>query len=146
MNSTEVASIAGSVVISLIAALSGRASSKAASRASITNTSTSSRVEMEKEAYERARKLDTETIQRQDDEMDEMRLTIRELKEAGQARDVRYERLHHEHELVIADNARLREEVRRVRQRFTRIERQYPTDEIPIRERASDLDPTRRDV
>jgi len=39
----------------------------------MTNVTTSSRVEMEKEAYERARKLDTETINRQESELDDLR-------------------------------------------------------------------------
>lgn len=61
------------LAVAVIAALSAWASQRAASRASTTNTNTTSRVEMEKEAYDRARAYDTETISRQDAEIAELR-------------------------------------------------------------------------
>lgn len=56
-------------ITSLVAWLSSRANAKA----NMTNVATSGRVEMEKEAYERARALDTETITRQDKELHDLR-------------------------------------------------------------------------
>jgi peptidoglycan hydrolase CwlO-like protein len=61
------------IVVAVIAAGSAYASQRAAARASTLNTSTSSRVDMEKEAYDRARKFDIETIQRQDEEIADLR-------------------------------------------------------------------------
>lgn len=82
------------VFVAIIAAGSAYASQRAAARASQLNTQTTSRVDMEKEAYDRARKFDIETIERQDAEIAELRrdLTTAEEKidvarsEARQAR------------------------------------------------------------
>jgi biopolymer transport protein ExbB/TolQ len=62
-----------SIVVAIIAALSAYASSRAASRASTLNTQTSSRIDMEREAYERARAFDVATIARQDLELAALR-------------------------------------------------------------------------
>lgn len=59
--------------VAAIAALSAYASQRAAARATTINTTTTSRVDMEKEAYDRARKFDIETIERQDAEIAELR-------------------------------------------------------------------------
>lgn len=69
-----------SIAVAVIAALSAYASQRAAARASTINTTTTSRVDMEKEAYERARTYDTETIRRQDEEILELREEVRALK------------------------------------------------------------------
>jgi chromosome segregation ATPase len=146
----EPAAIA-SIIVSLIAALAGYASQRAAAKASTKNAATSSRTELdktradaEKEAYERARAFDTETIRRQDEELDELRQHMRELNADVKRVTTENEQLHTENRTVLEDNARLRAEVRALRLRFTRIERKYPTDEIPlqsIRERESDSNP-----
>lgn len=60
------------IFIAVIGALASWASHRASTRATNKNTEVSARVEMEKEAYERARKLDIETIARQDAELQEM--------------------------------------------------------------------------
>lgn len=70
-----------SVAVAFIAAAAAYASQRAAARASTLNTQTTSRVDMEKDAYERARKFDTETIQRQDVEILELRQDNRNLHE-----------------------------------------------------------------
>lgn len=76
MDATAIASI----VVAFIAAASAYASQRAASRASTMNANTTSRVDMEREAYERARSFDTETIRRQDVEIEELRKEIAHLK------------------------------------------------------------------
>lgn len=65
-----------SVLVALIAALAAYASQRAAAKASTTN----SRTDMEREAYERARKFDTDTIERQDAEIAELRAEIQQLR------------------------------------------------------------------
>src|SRR5690349_14677924 len=63
-----------SILVAVVAALSARASQRAAAKAS-TNTS---RLDMEREAYERAREYDTETIKRQAAEIEDLRSQLRE--------------------------------------------------------------------
>lgn len=62
-----------SIIVAAVAALSAYASQRAAARASIVNTNTLTQADALKESYERARKFDTETIERQDREIDELR-------------------------------------------------------------------------
>ena len=68
-------------LVAIIATGSAYASQRAAARASTMNTITTSRVDMEKEAYDRARKFDIETIERQDAEIEELRRDNVELHE-----------------------------------------------------------------
>jgi FtsZ-binding cell division protein ZapB len=84
------------IIVAVIAAGSAYASQRAAARATTINTSTTSRVDMEKEAYERARKFDIETIARQDAEIEELRADNRMLHEKlavarAEAREARRE-------------------------------------------------------
>lgn len=81
----------GTILVALIAAAGAWASQRAASRASMANTSTSSRVEMEKEAYDRARAYDTETIKRQDAEIAELREEHQKCAEEIKTLRARYE-------------------------------------------------------
>jgi len=69
------------ILVAIIAALSAYASQRAAAKASNLNTTTTSRVDMEKEAYDRARKFDIETIERQDAEIAELRQDNKSLHE-----------------------------------------------------------------
>lgn len=62
------------IVVALIAAAGAELSRRAAAKAARENTLVGGRVDMEKEAYDRARKFDTETIERQDAELDEIRM------------------------------------------------------------------------
>lgn len=89
-----------SLLVALIAATGAWASQRASAKASTINTATTSRVDMEKEAYERARTYDTETIRRQDAEIEELR----------------------------EENRVLREEVRELRRRVNFIEHAVPTE------------------
>lgn len=84
------------LVVAIVAAGSAYASQRAAARASTMNVSTTSRVDMEKEAYERARRFDVETIARQDAEIEELRGDNRSLHEKvavarSEAREARRE-------------------------------------------------------
>lgn len=65
-----------SILVAAVAAFGAWASQRAAARASQLNTMTTSRVDMEREAYDRARAFDTETIRRQDLEIEELRAQI----------------------------------------------------------------------
>lgn len=62
-----------SLLVAVVAALAAILSQRSISKASTANVNSSSRVEMEKEAYDRARAYDTETISRQDTEIKELR-------------------------------------------------------------------------
>jgi peptidoglycan hydrolase CwlO-like protein len=77
MNATTIASI----IVAIVAATSAYASQRAAAKATTMNTNTVSRVDMEKDAYQRARDFDTETIRRQDEEIEELRKLNRDLQE-----------------------------------------------------------------
>jgi TolA-binding protein len=112
-----------SVIVAAIAALSAYASQRNASRASTINTQATSRVDMEKEAYERARQFDTDTIERQDKEIQELRQEIAVLKA--------------EHRKELEE---FREENRRLRLRVVRLERGITLEDLEnIRERREDL-------
>lgn len=67
----------GGIVIAVIAALGAWASQRAAANASKVGT----RLDAEKEAYERARKFDLDTIARQDEEIKELRDEVDRLKQ-----------------------------------------------------------------
>lgn len=113
---------------SAIAALGAWAASRASAKAAAKNSQTTSRTEMEKEAYDRARKYDTETIARQDAE-------IAEVREQNQF-------LNNDIKLLTSENRELREEVAMLRRRLVRIERGLPINSTePIRERETDTNP-----
>lgn len=69
------------VFIATIAALGSLATARTSAKATTVNSETNARVEMEKEAYDRARTLDTGTIKRQKKEVEELREENRQLKE-----------------------------------------------------------------
>ncbi len=81
------------IIVAIIASLSAYASQRSASKVSLNNNATTSRVEMEKEAYDRARSYDTETIRRQDTEIEEIRAENKELREEVKALQERIARL-----------------------------------------------------
>jgi peptidoglycan hydrolase CwlO-like protein len=120
--------IVSSIIVSLIALVSGWLAARASAKASTTNVVTSSRVEMEKEAYERARKLDTETIQRQDQELEELYQKV-----DTQSNDI--QQLHHannelrrDNDLILADNRRLQDEMWSLRREFTVLRTEVQTN------------------
>ena len=103
------------VIVAIIAAGSAYASQRAAARASTLNTSTTTRVDMEKEAYDRARKFDIETIQRQDAEILELRHEL--------------ETAHEKIDVARAEARKARSEVREMR-----------IDKDKLRDRVNDLE------
>lgn len=116
------------ILVSLIAALGAIASARSSAKASTINTNASSRVEMEKDAYNRARNLDTETIRRQEVEIKELRTKNDELD--GEVNRLR------------RDNQELHEEVRALRGRITRLERGLdPNTQEELHERWTDSHP-----
>lgn len=96
MNAIDISAI----VIALIALGSSWVTSRSASKASTINNETNARVEMEKEAYTRARDFDINTIERQNKEIEKLREENRELKEKLRLLSERLNRLekevHHE--------------------------------------------------
>jgi predicted nuclease with TOPRIM domain len=134
--------IVSSIIISIIAALSGYLASRASAKASVKNVATSSRVEMEKEAYERARKMDTQTIERQDAELAELFENQRNLNADIKLVNKENELLHGENRIILEDNARLRTEVAYLRQRVVRLERGlHPDATERLYERKTDTNP-----
>lgn len=107
-----------SIVVAIITSAAAWASQRSASKAATSNSTETSRVDMEKEAYERARSYDTETIRRQDAEIDELRL---------------------EKEALRDDKKNLYVEIRGLRERILRLETdiQFHLEEI-LNERLRD--------
>lgn len=108
------------VVVAIIgvlsAILSGRAARTAAkysSDASVANA----KVAAETEAYNRARRMDIETIERQDKEIEEIRKNNSDLREKVRA-------VMQANELLRQDNASLHEDNQALRRRVTRLEQQ----------------------
>lgn len=113
MDGTSIASI----IVAVIAMGSALASQRAASRASVLNTTTTSRVDMERDAYVRARTLDTETIRRLEKENADLR------KEQAESRRV---------------EAELRKQLNEVQQELYRMRRALTRLNIPIPEAIND--------
>lgn len=150
------AAVVASIIVSAIAALATWLASRQSTKAAMTNTVTSSRVEMEKEAYERARKLDTDTIIRQDAELKELEEKYDKLE--GRANTLQtanlqlYEDIERisrdnyqlsrqnqqiieQNSQVIAENKRLRE----IGERAMRDNQTLQTDVMRLRERVTKL-------
>lgn len=141
--------IFSAIIVSIIAGSFSWLAARQAAKAQMTNVSTSSRVEMEKQAYERARMYDTQTIERQNKRIEELEGEVEELeaKIDNQDQDIRQlhyanNQLHQDNQLALADNRRLREEIAQLRVRFTRLERGLEPDSTePIRVRETDTNP-----
>lgn len=71
----------GSIGVALIAAGGAWASQRSASKATNINTMVNARIEAEKDAYERARAFDTETIRRQNEEIRDLRAEVSKCRE-----------------------------------------------------------------
>lgn len=67
------------IIVAAIALVSAYASQRAASKASTSNTQIETRVDMERDAYVRARRFDTETIQRLEKENGDLRKEVDDL-------------------------------------------------------------------
>lgn len=118
MDSTNIAGLVVSVIATFVGYMSARSASKATTR----NTELTARFSMEDKAYERARKFDTDTIERQDKEIEELRavnqkfeIEVHELKEANRKLGD-----------VQATNEALNREVQELRDRIHRIEHGLP--------------------
>lgn len=70
-----------SIIVATIAALSALASQRASQKSARKTTSDASRTDMEKDAYERARAFDTDTILRQNARISELGREIKALRE-----------------------------------------------------------------
>lgn len=97
----------GAIIASIVAALGAWAATRAASKANVQNSTVSGRLDAERNAYERARAFDVDTIERQADEIEELRL----------------------------DNERLREDLLAVRKRLAILENMLPQWERLLNER-----------
>lgn len=121
----------GSIAVALVAGFSAVASQRAAAKASILNTQTTSRVDMEREAYERARNFDTETIRRQDEELDDLRTRVRVLEDKNALlRTENYETKRSVNSLTI-DLTRCKQELTFLK---LRLKTQNPTWELDLDE------------
>jgi TolA-binding protein len=143
------AQIVSSIIISIIAATGGTLAARQAAKAQMKNVTTTSRVEMEKEAYERARKMDTATIEQQERKIAKLEGEVEELEAKVEEQDdslrqLHYanDKLHQDYQMSLADNRRLREEIAQLRVRFTRFERGMdPESTERIRLRETDTNP-----
>jgi TolA-binding protein len=130
------------IVISLIAAGATYLAARVSANASKTNTVTSSRVEMEKEAYERARALDVGTIKQQEEKLEKLAKQADE--QADAIREVRRDndRLYGENRIVLEDNVRLRGALAAMQERLVRVERGlHPDSTEKINQRITDTAP-----
>lgn len=120
----------GSIAVAAIAAGGAWASQRAASKASVFNTTVTSRLDAEKEAYERARQFDIDTINHQQAELTSLRTENK--------------RLHSELDFLRSDNDKLHEEIRQLRLRMSKLEHNFPDVlERMLRERLTeDNDPS----
>ena len=112
----------GSIIVAVVAALGAWASQRAAAKATTFNTAVTTRLDAEKEAYERARAFDIETINRQEKELESLR------KENDRLRSII--------EDLQNDNSKVHEELRMLRLRVNKLERGFPKSlEEMLRER-----------
>lgn len=98
----------GSIIVAMIGAIAAILAQRAASKAGEANTKVSGRLEAERNAYERARVFDTETIDRQNEELKKLR----------------------------EENERLQKELAAVKTRLRRVEGMIPEWERLLNERA----------
>lgn len=117
MDASYITAVA-SIVVATVAASSAYASQRSAAGATTKNTTVTSRTDMEKEAYERARAFDTETIKRQDTDIIELRVSNKTLQ-----KDL---------ESLKIVNQELRRQVRACVVRIALLERGYDSDRDDI--------------
>lgn len=98
-----------SILVAILAAAAAYASQRSAAKASVINTQTVSAVDREKEAYERARAFDTETILRQDKEIEELRARVLVAEAEAKAARVEAAAAKKESEEVRIENLKLRD-------------------------------------
>lgn len=113
--------ILSGAIVSIFVALVGYATARSANKANSTNVVTSSRVEMEKEAYERARAFDTATITRQDHELEELQGKYSALLEQYDTVQVQNRQLNEDMSRMARDNYEVHAENRRVMEKTSQI-------------------------
>lgn len=74
MDPTFVTSVA-SIIVAAVAGFAGFSAQRSAARANVKQSEITTQAAALDQAYERARKFDLETIERQDEELDELRAT-----------------------------------------------------------------------
>ncbi len=104
MEPSSIAAIVVALISVLSAWLAGRAA-RTAAKFSADASMSNEKIKAETEAYARARKMDTDTIKRQDEELEELREEVKSLKEDNRA-------LHRQNEAL--------------RTRVASLERKYP--------------------
>jgi peptidoglycan hydrolase CwlO-like protein len=85
--------VIASILVCLFTVGGAYATNRASTKASRINTDTTSRVDMEKDAYIRARAFDVSTIERQDEELAELRAKNKALEAEVKLLNARIERL-----------------------------------------------------
>jgi len=110
-----------------IAAAGSWLARRSAGKATVDSTTITSRLDMEKEAYERARALDTETIERQEREIKE----LRELREQDRQRDREKD----------ARLQRQEEEIRRLKAQIRALARRFRAEGVIDGARIEDDEP-----
>ena len=113
MTGTDLAAIIVGLISVISAALAGKAARSAAkhnSDASILNT----RTQAETEAYNRARKMDVETIERQDKEIQDLQLENQKIK--AELRTLKFE-----HDTLQREYREQQEEIQTLRRHLSRL-------------------------
>lgn len=109
-----------------------RKTAEANREAAIATNKEDNRTQRETEAYDRARRFDTDTISRQD-------MEIEELRSKNVVLEAKVDDLLETKRVLTDDNRTLHAELRALRHRLARVERGLnPNSEEPIRERESD--------
>lgn len=103
-----------SVISALLASRAAKTAAKFNSDASVTN----SKIQAETEAYERARSMDIKTIERQDQEIEEIRQNSEKLREKVRMLMEHNERLRDENQRLHRDNETLMRRISRLETRF----------------------------
>jgi len=116
--------IIASIVIALIAAGGSYLGYRATAKAEKHTVDTTSRVEMEKDAFQRARAFDIQTIERQDREMEELVAANQELKQKNDAQDKEINQLHIENRDLRNKNDALERKVDHPENRISRLEKE----------------------
>jgi predicted transcriptional regulator len=131
-----------SIAISIIAAVGGWLAARESRKASTTNTNTSSRVVLEEEAYQRARAYDKETIERQSNELRELRDEAEEHEADIRQLHTANSRLNDQNEEIMIQNRRLSRSLAELQERLTRMQRGMdPESTERIRMRETDTNP-----
>jgi predicted RNase H-like nuclease (RuvC/YqgF family) len=101
-------------LISVIAAIFSGKAARSAAKLNADASTTNSRTLAETEAYARARKMDIETIERQEEDIEELRKNNHQIREKLRALMEHNERLRNDNQSLHQDNEVLRRRVSRL--------------------------------